>query len=469
MLESRKLRMIFLLFFIFVIGSTSAGPMINNGDFWQTAQSMGVHVPAWKPLAHSYPISTPVHFRYLTMSMIVSLGYVILFAIGSHQYYVSLIFWSLNLIFFSGLYCLITEIRETMHRNIYMILYGILYAIYGFFFRSIYLEASVLAVSPWFLLGVHRLLTSNRYTIFTIASWFLIMSNVQMLFIVPIVIWILLTNTNKIKAIRLTASILIVSATVPFLLLHEYKAGLNMPNDYDRYYSGIGYAIQDAYAWPARTFNARAAYFYKHRAQLERKSIKCEPYKNESLLGTDYWPTGTQLRKESYTKEGVAVCKKMGCDNVIHKGDLKHFSEFFLDHPELMFRYLKNTFLITLRANYNISYLRTPSAEGLEYFYYISVVQRFILDSAGYLFFAIGLVAIALRPSIKTAVIVVYFFIGAPIFVVLGDGFFEFEKHMVAYFMIITIPVYLALYGGSRSVFAQSIDSSDERNVRPGS
>ena len=85
---------------------------------------------------------------------------------------------------------------------------------------------------------------------------------------------------------------------------------------------------------------------------------------------------------------------------------------------------------------------------------------RMATENFGFLFLAAGLLSIALSSTLYWRICTFYYFFWAAIFVVLGDGYMEFEKHMVPYFMLMPSIILPAILFDRRSWIPELIGDS---------
>jgi len=98
----------------------------------------------------------------------------------------------------------------------------------------------------------------------------------------------------------------------------------------------------------------------------------------------------------------------------------------------ILWRLLKNTYLTLVRSNYAVDYTRS----GLRL---TPAVAQVLINAqpcspyVGWVFVVTLLMALVYRRSLFSAAIACMECCVAPLAVVAGDGYFEFEKHMTAF------------------------------------
>lgn len=432
------------LFLFFLVVSSTFGPMINNGDYWRVTASEGFEIPArTTQLKDFYPFSHSYHYNYTTLGVIALAWAVILVDLGSSGFYTPLIFITLNLIFFVGVFNLVKRSSFSLKNAIAVFIFLAFYAVFGFYFKSFYEEAAILAITPWLYGGMQNV-SKRHYLLFNVASVAVLLAKVQMIIMAPFLLGFILFygDMNKDRKKVLFTCMLIILAS--FLSMKREAWVSVYDNVYNRYYNGIGWSKSDVYQWPVHDFNARRSYFEKNQAFFQQKTAPFENNPNRPLLGTSYWPTGHKLATISQGLTNTSEQKKEFQD-IVDQGKLTNFIGFFIAHPLFLGQYLKNIYLTTMVSDYRLNYLRTQSS--------LSVLPKeivrlddFALTRIGYIYFIFAFVVIAIRPNFKKGMLAAYIFLGAPIVCVMGDGFFEFEKHMEAYFMLLPALSYLLLH-----------------------
>ncbi len=400
-------------------------PMINNGDWWRVCPSGHFSAMGWQPLHTRYPLIPTGAAPNSTLALLVQLGLWLQLAVGAQVYWTPLIFLVLCGVFLAGCFMALGNCRYAADRWIMacVILMG---AAYGFYFKSFYQEAATLALLPWFLGGMLAL-RDGRPAVLFVTTCLLLASKIENVFFVPIALALFLVYRYPRKTPWVAASLLALAAIVGFSL--RVERDFTAPNAYNRYYSGVGWVSKGVATVPHRTFNGLRAYFY---AQLppSLEDPKSIPPMGADLMGTSYWPTGWRF---SEIAAAGSPADKARFQDIMRHGQLGPFLGHFARHPGSIPGYLGSPLVVAARLNYDLNYIRVSSPQPVDRLAFITRVDDFVLSWLGYLYtalFAFALMVAAWRRSVMGALLAGYFFIGAPIFCVLGDGYYEIEKHL---------------------------------------
>ncbi|WP_156995266.1 hypothetical protein [Elstera litoralis] len=197
-------------------------------------------------------------------------------------------------------------------------------------------------------------------------------------------------------------------------------------NRYNRFYSGVGQALQGVADWPARAFHMRNLYEREHRAQLQQQTLALEPNPAQPLLGTRFSPTGAILWR-SYKARGELAT----FDAIVAPGALGNFIPWLLARPRIWPEIIRSIAILTATGDYRVQYLNNSL-----YLPGLSELQDFARSWLG----AYGLVALALAAWVGRSLwLPGLFLLTLPLAVWGGDGFYEFEKHFAPYWMLLPL------------------------------
>ncbi len=400
-------------------------PMINNGDWWRVCPSGHFSAMGWQALHASYPLIATGAAPNSTLALLVQLGLWLQLALGSQVYWTPLIFLALCGVFLGGCFMALANCRCAADRWIMasVILMG---ALYGFYFKSFYQEAATLALLPWFLGGMLAL-RDGRPAILFLSTCLLLASKIENVFFVPIALALFLVYGYPRKTLWVAATLLALAAILGFSF--RVERDFSAPNAYNRYYSGVGWVSKGVATAPHRTFNGLRTYFYATlpKSLEDPKSI---PPKGADLMGSSYWPTGWGF---SEIAAAGSAADKSRFQDIMRHGQFGPFLGHFARHPGSIPGYLWAPLVVAARLNYDLNYLRVPALQPVDPLPFVARVDDFILGRLGYVYtalFAFALMVADWRRSVAGALVAGYFFIGAPIFCVLGDGYYEIEKHL---------------------------------------
>ena len=457
MSNTQRAALILCFILLYALVATSYGPMLSNGDFERVTRSMGlmiVHpgstvIARGAPLEDTYPFATSAGLSFNTLGALVYLLYWPQKILGLSVYHTALIADGLNLLYFSAVYLLIGAETRRWRGWLLGLAFSALYLIYGFVFKSLYQDAMVLALSPWLLLGLQRINQRRQYAIFIVAAMALMLTKMQMVFMAPVVVAIMFYTDRRFyrqaAKRQMVEGVLLCSA----LSMLSFNSVDNV-NNYDRYYNGLGWTLQNVQAWPVSSFYPRLEYFYRNRSALQAQSQSVEPTQSPMLLGTSCWPSEVKILNSHLSPQGVEHEQQ-----VMDVGKMRHFLAFMWQHPRVIPRYLRSVYQLSASSDYALHYLRTPALSNSWWARALYAASERYFAYAGYGFFALGGLLL-LSGDITIACVALYFFLGAPLFVCLGDGFYEFEKHLNVYFMLLPLCLFLPCYRPSPGDLASS-------------
>ncbi len=413
------------------------GPAINTGDWDRATVPAGFLAPSWEPMQPHYTLGTPAQFaNNSSMGVLLSaLGWLTQ-RTGHATLATAPILVVLLLALLAGSFFLARRACGHGHRLVLATLALVLLC-YTVYLKSFYGESLVLALTPALCLGIRQLVQQNRALLFTLCAAIIIYAKQQMIFVAPIIILLLLRNLWLYGSVnlRVWASLLcivLISATT--LGVHSENRA---PNQYNRYFNGVGWSILQSAHWPAHRFDERHPYFYKHQQQLMASLPVTLP--QYSYLGTSYLPTASTILDVARHSEHTEAQKEEAqtlYDQLIAQGRLGNYLVTLAQHPAVVWQLIKNTYLTAVRSNYIVAYTRSAvrlapaAAEAL------AVAQAQLAHVFGWIFIATLLLALVCNKSRFSAIITAWMLL-APLAVVAGDGYFEFEKHMTAFFLFL--------------------------------
>ena len=429
----------------------SEGSSINTGDWDRVTVPAGFLAPAWEPMQAHYPLDTSAQIVN-NSSMGVLLGVIgwLIQCAGKNTLLTAPILFVLALIMVSGVFFLAHKKRGYANFLVLgvFILVLLCYAVY---LKSFYGEALVLALAPILCVGIRKLVLENKILLFTLSAVVIIYAKQQMIFVAPVILMLLLRNMWLYGASnsRLWVSLLcIISVCAMLLGAHpENKA----PNQYNRYFNGVGWSLLQSSNWPAQRFEERHPYFYQHQQQLKSLFPATLPHYN--YLGTSYLPTASTLLDAARSPEGTEAQKKQAqdlFDQLVAQGRPDVYLLTLVQHPVILWQLVKNTYRTVVRSNYAVDYTRsglhlTPAVAQV-----LVNAQTQLARVFGWIFVVTLLLALLYRRSLFSAAIVVWMLL-APLAVVAGDGYFEFEKHMTAFFVFLPCALMAVILIASKS------------------
>ncbi|MEO0621058.1 MAG: hypothetical protein AAF183_02430 [Pseudomonadota bacterium] len=276
-------------------------------------------------------------------------------------------------------------------------------------FASFYEEAAVIAGMPlWTALALRIHRGPSTGILFALATVAMIYAKpAVLLFVLPAVavIW----ATGAPGRWRLVATGLLIFACVIGLARNSIRYGDF--NGFNRLHNGVAYSLAGVSGWEARAFGER----------LEERLVRVDPETAVSLgLGSDIVDRWGQ----SYWPDLVDVDWRER-ERLAEAGMLSPFLGIVLRAPEILWRSAAESCLTAFRADYRLSYLLVGEWPP---------ITSAILSRLGWVFavFTLGFAAAVTTRSWLSALFLLPTVL-APLFVVLADGYYEYEKHLIPY------------------------------------
>lgn len=421
------------------------GPAINTGDWDRATVPAGFLASPWEPMQPYYTLGTPSQFaNNSSMGVLLStLGW-----LSQHTGHTALattpILVVVLLALLSGSFFLARHARGHRH---YLVLAALALVLlcYTVYLKSFYGEALILALAPALCVGIEQLVRQNRVLLFTLCAAAVLYAKQQMLFVAPVVLLLLFRNMWLHGAAnpRLWVSLLcIVLVCATILGAHPENRA---PNQYNRYFNGVGWSLTQSADWPVQRFDERHPYFYKHQQQLQAPLPTALP--QYSYLGTSYLPTASTLldiAKDPDHTEAQREQAQILHDQLIAQGRLDTYLATLAQHPAVLWPLIKNTYLTAVRSDYIVAYSRSATRLAPAAAQVLATAQTQLARVFGWIFIATLLLALLCRRSWFSAAVTGWMLL-APLAVVAGDGFFEFEKHMTAFFVFLPCALMAAM------------------------
>lgn len=111
---------------------------------------------------------------------------------------------------------------------------------------------------------------------------------------------------------------------------------------------------------------------------------------------------------------------------------------------------MKNTYLTVVKSNYNLKYIQTPPVVNIGVFKLLLDTKNWLCANGGLIFFAAIFSGMAFGFRRSGFVMGLYVLL-LPLFVVVGDGFYEFEKHLSPYMMLTPAFVFILIISKNSS------------------
>lgn len=403
-------------------------PLLNNGDYHRITHQL-VQIPAYQNLNQVCLEIRPDAFFIPSSlaSLVFEVNVAFANLIGQSCWSLQSYFLLLASIYCIGLYrCIATSLPLPS-------LIGLAVAPLFFspFFKSLYEEGIVLALLPWVMLGIHNLRTQGKVLGFTITSALLLLAKTQLVLLAPAMLYAIFFYGYSLKIP--TLKIIFVSGVLILALAgslyQKQKQEDGLANAYNRLFNGIGWSMQSVHSWPANHFSERLQYFSSHQDELQEITKGAELVPNLNLWGTSFWPKGLEL---------LTSGEDQRWQNIEQKLNPRSFLNFFYTHPNVLTKYLQNGVIVFVNSNYTFGVLQkiSPSLVGAG----LIALNNYCLQSVIWLYGLLLIYCLLSRGGFGR-LLGLGILIGAPFAVLIGDGFFEFEKHLMPYFL--TLPLLL--------------------------
>lgn len=427
--------------------------MVNNGDYLRVHQSMPITTVGWRALEDSYSFDAApkVAPDSLMAATGFTAGWLAKSANAGHMP-MGLLVSALLTIFWIGTLFLVKQIGQSFpdHKPGLVIIFSLCLCltVYSAYFRSLYEEALVLALCPLFTAGVISLRTKGKLALYLVSATAILLCKAQMLYFLPLTVFILLSPTTnrttpRVRS-RIAASALLVTVCMSYQVHLSNTGGMSAVNNFNRAYNGIGWALQSSASWPASTFEERLAYFQENRPLLQKRTMKFEADATMPLLGESYWPTGVQISSERWTP-GTTAARVQQIKEALERGRPSRYLRDVVTHATIAKYLLSNTIAMAWRSDYSLRHLRPDINKRAT-----GPMLATLAEPAFQLACITLLTLFALRPNKSSLFATLYFCIGAPLFVVLGDGYYEFEKHLAPFIMLLPAIVAMQLLTDQR-------------------
>lgn len=297
------------------------------------------------------------------------------------------------------------------------------YLLFADLLNSFYEEAMFVALIPW----LARLRFGGRWTTaVSLAIAFLALAaKAQAIFFVPIVVLLFGARSRQARWRHwaLLGAVILAATGLNAIKARHYSN----QNGYNRIYAGLGWTALQVTQWPASEFFGRREYFYATLANGRLSRAPQCAIDGLRLLGTSYWPTAAAIVAGEIPASARTQAKVQNRGI----GDFVRCARE-LGHPLAT---VGKLFTLTAQSDYNLAYLRSaPPPSALAWF---AQSRSALLRWAAPLFLVVAVGVALWTRSRFFGWSAGYLAILSPVFVFLGDGFYEFEKHMMLNFMML--------------------------------
>jgi hypothetical protein len=422
---------------IFLSVLLGSGAMRDNSDYGRVIRCIGVVVEqnfSTKDYRYNFSDLEPLWCSLVTpMSLVAGTTRLVLTIFSQSALTIFQIALVLSTIWVVGVFALIRH--NNFNKNRLSVVFLILItAAFANYFRSFYEETIVLAGMPWFLLGLWRWQLDGKPGLILISAACLLSAKVQMVGALPLILAIVWRARGGVPRDSTAPASAWVPAVLTIGLIGLSALSLarwdytrkGEVNSYNRFYNGVGQALQGVADWPARAFRERNLYENQHRAQLQQLTLAFEPNPGAPLMGTRFSPTGMALWRSYIARGELATFSE-----ILAPGALGNFIPWLLARPYIWPEILRSIAVTTVRSDYRVQYLNNSTyLPGLTEF------QDFARSWLG----VYGLAILALAAGVGRSLwLPGLFLLTLPLAVWGGDGFYEFEKHFAPYWMLLPL------------------------------
>lgn len=391
-------------------------PAINNGDYWRVARHIGVVIPRLAAPESCIPFTREAYLS-LPGSSLSIFGYALSMAaraFGSSCLPMTLWYSALAALFWSGV-ILGTSGVSRIAQAVIVVAAAVHFIVFSPLLASFYEEAFLFAFAPWL-----ALLSVRDWVGAVISAGIVgltLLTKSQAIFFAPILLIFLWPVWGQGRGLRFAG----LTVLTVLLCAYAFLSAHGTPNGYNRIYNGLGWAALQAADWPARDFTDRRAYFQAQPDTAWEAEIRqaCAP-PGVALMGTSYWPTGSDVMR---APEGTQTQMKAHIEGLGFGDYLDCLIE--IGQPGRVLGQVAEIFLL---SDYALAYILPVDGPA------VNAASAALLGYGGVLFVVLSgaIVLFSRHPRVTLAVF--YLVAGTPYFIFIGDGFFEFEKHVIVNF-----------------------------------
>ena len=415
-------------------------PLLNNGDYQRITQGI-ISIPAYEALSNACFVIDPsaLYLPFSTPSLIFEVSLLVNLALGRTCWSVEGYFLILTSIYLLGAIFLIWKKQLSLPMAI-----SLVFAPWFFspFLKSLYEEGVLLALMPWLIFFINIYKKQRSVIGLLVVIGLMLLSKLQLLILIPAFLYFVVLTQDQSTPHSSKLNTWIKNSICGVALITLVGAGViskqsqndGHANAYNRLFNGIGWTLQEVQSWPVNTFTQRLDYFYNHQKELQAPLHNTELYSGQALWGTSYWPTGLELLtsgNDSQWQQIEALLTPMT------------FAKYFYHHPQLIIQYLTSTAAIFISSDYSLRYLKVKdSVNASQNHPWLALVNDVLLASCAILY-CLLVISVLLSRARFGRLVALATLLCAPLAIVLGDGYFEYEKHMMSFF--ISMPILLLL------------------------
>lgn len=418
-----------VLFVWLVILIGNQPPIMNNGDYWRTALET-MKFPFMRSLRWDcFPVVNGEVNWSSTTSIIYFAQVKAAHFLGFDCFSLRFMFLPLTVLYLAGAVLFIWLSSNAWVATAMALTPAVLF---GEFFGSIYEESAVLTLAPWLMFSALALRRNSKgWILFGVVAVLLIYSKSQNLLLVPALCALFYWGLPDVHVDRLKKSVLlsVLLLMVAFASIRTHQQNI-LPNAYNRVFNGLGWTAQGVSSWPVNEFFARKQHFEAHKEELQRRSLTAEPIDGLVLMGTSFWPYGQNIFEAGRDPQLVDQARvAVSLPSYVHQ---------IWSHG--IGATLLSVYQVATRSDFSLRYLKGTRQGLLGH-------RDTILTQLGYVLAGLTFVMLVMSRT-PVHLLLVGTTVMAPLFVFIGDGYYEFEKHLIPYIMV--FPVFFLPYAGRK-------------------
>ncbi len=411
-------------------------PALNIGDFYRVLELMFLYLPdmAVPGDCMAYTEMDQVPGPKPALALFGALVAGLDRAFGSQCLSIDLWFLSLSAVYWLGSFFAIRGARG-VNLLLRCLLLLIVFFVFSGFLKSFFEETFLIALVPWIALLAGQ--KSPSLWLFAPVVFLALISKSQAVLFAPVFSYIAARMYLASRSVvRTSLAVSVVALGCGYTLWYSYSIGNNVFNSYNRIYNGIGWARLDVGNWPTVGYGEREFYFAQNQdAFMADTESMCAPG-NLNLMGTSFWPTAFELQRNPVVITG-------DYDTAMFLDELG-FDEFFSCFAQELSPtdFLRSIYQVFLKSDYRLETIILHSADGLM-LGYADELRQWLLRYLSILLAAASVLIVMVYRDIGPSSVTAYLLLASPVFVVLGDGFFEFERHMIINFAFLSSAFFL--------------------------
>jgi len=138
---------------------------------------------------------------------------------------------------------------------------------------SLYQEAILFALAPWFVVSLHWMSERRVWLLYLCVGCLIAGAKTQLIFWVPFLVWFCYRAWRSEKISGLIFVLLALAFLGTSIFVNFAHRNVSVANNYNRVFNGFGWVAQGVDGWPARSFKERVDYFARNKSELQANSI----------------------------------------------------------------------------------------------------------------------------------------------------------------------------------------------------